>query len=129
MTKLPAQINLASKPDLKLLQEHLNEVLAAVHPGLKFSFGNGKFQPDGSGYEVKLQVIPAGGKPIEAKKMENDLQLMARAFNLDTTKVSPQGWRLVGWRAKAQKKPWVVSAPNGKQYIISDEIARKYFNK
>lgn len=122
-----------TKPVLRELRNQLQTLLDGTKyigtaQGLNdYTFELGNCSYSGGEATFKLKVLIKGGKSIE----EQDLEQMAKLSNLDTEKVAPlQGImvKLVGYNAKAYRRPWIVAAsPNGKRYGIDDDTAYMLF--
>ena len=77
----------------------------------------------------KLNVRVKGAKTQSQK----DLEDWAKIDNLDTTKIAKldgKDFSLSGFRRKARTKPYLIQdLKNGGEYIITTEVAKKYFGK
>ena len=115
-----------TKPVLRELRNQLDAILKSNGiDGYTFEVGNCSYS--GGEATFKLKVLIKGGKSVE----EQDLEQMAELSNLDTEKVAPlQGMmvKLVGYNAKAYRRPWIVKASsNGKRYGIDGDTAYMLF--
>jgi hypothetical protein len=102
-----------TKPVLRELRNQLDAILKSNGiDGYTFEVGNCSYK---------------GGKSVE----EQDLEQMARLDALDTDKTATIGGKpckLVGYKAKARKLPWIIQdLTNGSRYVIDDYTAKKYY--
>ena len=115
-----------TKPALRELRNQLNAVLNSNGiDGYTFELGNCRY--DGGEANFKLKVLINGAETSE----EKHLRQMAQLSDLDTDKVATlQGMKvsLVGYRAKARKRPWLIQdLTTAKQYILDDYQAKRLF--
>ena len=77
----------------------------------------------------KLVMRMKGGE----SQIQADLRRFAEFDNVDTTKIADvQGvkYSLVGYRRKAKARPYVVqNLQNNKEYIFTEEQAKRFFSK
>ena len=77
----------------------------------------------------KINLRMKGAK----SQSEKDLELYGNMDNLDLEKVSEldgKTYKLSGFRRKARSKPYLIKqVGTDKEYIITTEIAKKYFSK
>jgi len=122
-----------TKPVLRELRNQLQTLLDGTKyigtaQGLNdYTFELGNCSYSGGEATFKLKVLIKGGKSIE----EQDLEQMARLDALDTDKTATIGGKpckLVGYKAKARKLPWIIEKlTDGSRYAIDDYTAKKYF--
>jgi len=122
-----------TKPVLRELRNQLQTLLDGTKyigtaQGLNdYTFEIGNCSYSGGEATFKLKVLIKGGKSIE----EQDLEQMARLDALDTDKIAKIGGKpckLVGYKAKARKRPWIIeSLTDGSRYVIDDYTAKKYY--
>jgi len=122
-----------TKPVLRELRNQLQTLLDGTKyigtaQGLNdYTFELGNCSYSGGEATFKLKVLIKGGKSIE----EQDLEQMARLDALDTDKTATIGGKpckLVGYKAKARKLPWVIeNLTDGSRYVIDDYTAKKYY--
>jgi hypothetical protein len=122
-----------TKPVLRELRNQLQTLLDGTKyigtaQGLNdYTFELGNCSYSGGEATFKLKVLIKGGKSIE----EQDLEQMARLDALDTDKTATIGGKpckLVGYKAKARKLPWIIEKlTDGSRYVIDDYTAKKYF--
>ena len=89
--------------------------------------GSANFSDTEVTFKVNLRV--KGAKSQSEKELED----WAGIYKLDLTKVARldgKEFKLSGYRRRARKKPFLIKdLQNGGEYIISDDIAKKYFAK
>ena len=89
--------------------------------------GNASFNDDEVTFKLNLKV--KGAK----SQSEKDLELYSNLHNLDLDKVSEldgKTFKLSGFRRKARSKPYLIKQVcTDKEYIITTEVAKKYFSK
>lgn len=89
--------------------------------------GGANFSDTEVTFKVNLRV--KGAKSQSEKELED----WAGIYKLDLTKVARldgKEFKLSGYRRRARKKPFLIKdLQNGGEYIISDDIAKKYFAK
>ena len=122
-----------TKPVLRELRNQLQTLLDGTKyigtaQGLNdYTFELGNCSYSGGEATFKLKVLIKGGKSIE----EQDLEQMARLDALDTDKTATIGGKpckLVGYKAKARKLPWIIEKlTDGSRYVIDDYTAKKYY--
>ena len=122
-----------TKPVLRELRNQLQTLLDGTKyigtaQGLNdYTFEVGNCSYSGGEATFKLKVLIKGGKSVE----EQDLEQMARLDALDTDKTATIGGKpckLVGYKAKARKLPWVIeNLTDGSRYVIDDYTAKKYY--
>ena len=121
-----------TKPVLRELRNQLDAILNSDGytfrngiDGYTFEVGNCSYS--GGEATFKLKVLIKGGKSVE----EQDLEQMARLDALDTDKTATIGGKpckLVGYKAKARKLPWIIeNLTDGSRYVIDDYTAKKYY--
>jgi hypothetical protein len=89
--------------------------------------GNANFSDTEVTFKVNLRI--KGAKSQSEKELED----WAGIYKLDLNKVARldgKEFKLSGYRRRARKKPFLIKdLQNGGEYIISDDIAKKYFAK
>lgn len=115
-----------TKPQLKALREAMQKALDEANiEGISITVGSCTFGEGEADFKVK--ALLEGGKTKEQKDLEDVVHLYA----LDIDKVSSlQGMmvKLVGYKAKAYKRPWIVAtSPEGPRYAIDDNTAKRLF--
>lgn len=124
-----------TKPVLRELREQLQTLLDNIKyvgtaQGLdNYTFEIGNCTYEGGEATFKLNVLIKGAETVEQKLLRD----MAALNDLDTDKsASLQGMTvyLVGYKAKARKRPWVVAtSPNSQRYVIDNATAKRLFGK
>lgn len=122
-----------TKPVLRELRNQLQTLLdntkyIGTAQGLNdYTFELGNCSYSGGEATFKLKVLIKGGKSVE----EQDLEQMARLDALDPDKTATIGGKpckLVGYKAKARKLPWIIeNLTDGSRYVIDDYTAKKYY--
>ena len=89
--------------------------------------GNANFSDTEVTFKVNLRI--KGAKSQSEKELED----WAGIYKLDLNKVARldgKEFKLSGYRRRARKKPFLIKdLQNGGEYIISDDMAKKYFAK
>ena len=89
--------------------------------------GSANFSDTEVTFKVNLRI--KGAKSQSEKELED----WAGIYKLDLNKVARldgKEFKLSGYRRRARKKPFLIKdLQNGGEYIISDDIAKKYFAK
>jgi len=114
------------KPTARKIRDAMQEALdKADINGVTIEVGNCSYSGGEATY--KVQVLLDGAKTKE----EQDLEQMARLDALDTDKtatINGKPYKLVGYKAKARKLPWVIeNLTDGSRYVIDDYTAKKYY--
>ena len=114
---------------VKELRETLDNILRDNERLEQFNVtvGNASFNDDEATFKLNIRV--KGAK----SQSEKDLELYSNLHNLDLDKVSEldgKTFKLSGFRRKARSKPYLIKqVGTDKEYIITTEIAKKYFSK
>ncbi len=122
MEKLDRQI-------LKRVRETLNNILKDNERLEQFdvTVGNASFSDDEVTFKLNLKIK---GTKSQSQK---DLETFGEMDNLDLTKIAKldgKDFSLSGFRRKARSKPYLIQdLKNGGEYIITTEVAKKYFGK
>ena len=122
MEKLDRQI-------LKRVRETLDNILKDNERLEQFdvTVGNASFSDDEVTFKLNLKI--KGSK----SQTQKDLETFAEMDNLDLTKIAKldgKDFSLSGFRRKARTKPYLIQdLKNGGEYIITTEVAKKYFGK
>ena len=122
MEKLDRQI-------LKRVRETLDNILKDNERLEQFdvTVGNASFSDDEVTFKLNLKI--KGSK----SQTQKDLETFAEIDNLDLTKIAKldgKDFSLSGFRRKARIKPYLIQdLKNGGEYIITTEVAKKYFGK
>ena len=121
--------NVLTKEWVKELRETLNNILRDNERLEQFNVtvGNASFNDDEANFKLNIRV--KGAK----SQSEKDLELYGNMHNLDLDKVSEldgKTFQLSGFRRKARSKPYLIKQlGTDKEYIITTEVAKKYFSK
>ena len=122
MDKLDRQV-------LKRVRETLDNILRDNERLEQFdvTVGNASFSDDEVTFKLNLKI--KGSK----SQTQKDLEIFAEMDNLDLTKIAKldgKDFSLSGCRRKARIKPYLIQdLKNGGEYIITTEVAKKYFGK
>ncbi len=122
MEKLDRQI-------LKRVRETLDNILKDNERLEQFdvTVGNASFSDDEVTFKLNLKI--KGSK----SQTQKDLETFAEMDNLDLTKIAKldgKDFSLSGFRRKARTKPYLIQdLKNGGEYIITTDVAKKYFGK
>ncbi len=122
MDKLDRQV-------LKRVRETLDNILRDNERLEQFdvTVGNASFSDDEVTFKINLKI--KGAK----SQSQKDLETFGEMDNLDLTKIAKldgKDFSLSGFRRKARSKPYLIQdLKNGGEYIITTEVAKKYFGK
>lgn len=113
---------------LSTIRAEMKAALADVEAkfGVRFDLnGSIGYQAD----QFTLRVVCAIPS-LNTARRDDDLAMMAKSYNLDTNKVSHDGFKLVGFNARARARPWVVrKVATGKEYIMKTDAVEARFGK
>jgi hypothetical protein len=113
---------------LTTIRADMKAALADVEAkfGVRFDLnGSMSYQADQFSMRV-VCAIPS----LNTAKRDNDLAMMAKSYNLDLKKTSFDGFKLVGFNARARARPWVVrKVSTGKEYIMRYDAVEARFGK
>jgi len=105
------------------LQTHLLKNM----DGFEVEVGSANFNDTEVTFKVNLRLK---GAKTQSQK---DLEEYAEMYKLDLSKIAKldgKDFSLSGYRRKARTKPFLIQdLKNGGEYIITTEIAKKYFAK
>ena len=105
------------------LQTHLLKNM----DGFEVEVGSANFNDTEVTFKLNLRLK---GAKTQSQK---DLEDYAEMYKLDLTKIAKldgKDFSLSGYRRKARSKPFLIQdLKNGGEYIITTEIAKKYFAK
>ena len=111
----------------RCLDHKLSEIASWVDNGYDVTIGNGSFNDDEVTFKLNIKIK---GSKTQAQK---DLETYGGMDNLDLTKIAKldgKDFSLSGFRRKARTKPYLIQdLKNGGEYIITTEVAKKYFGK
>ncbi len=110
-----------TKQNLQALRNQLNEVLAnAGIEGIEFEVGNMRFTDTHA--DIKLKATISGAPTKEQTALRDS----AHVWGLDTNKSGPRGEKLVGYKSRNRKYPFIFER-NGSQYKCGLDQAKRYF--
>ena len=111
----------------RALDHKLSEVASWIDDSYTIAIGNGSYNADEVTFKLNVRVK---GAKTQSQK---DLEDWAKIDNLDTTKIAKldgKDFSLSGFRRKSRTKPYLMQdLKNGGEYIITTEIAKKYFSR
>ena len=109
----------------KQMQNSLN--LFADKTDIQIEVGNCSYR--GGEATFKVKVLMEGAKTRE----QEDLEYYAELYKLDLTKIAKlmgEDMSLVGYKARARKKPWVLQRlRDGAEFVCEDRLASQFFKK
>ena len=109
----------------KQMQNSLN--LFADKTDIQIEVGNCSYRGGEATFKVKCLV--EGAKTRE----QEDLEYYAELYKLDLTKIAKlmgEDMSLVGYKARARKKPWVLQRlRDGAEFVCEDRLASQFFKK
>ena len=120
---------LLNRKMVKDLRANLDDALSDNESLRQFivEVGGANFSDTEVTFKVNLRVYG------EKSQSEKDLEDFASMDKLDITKVATldgKEFKLSGFRRKARTKPYLIQdLKNGGEYIITTEVAKKYFGK
>jgi|TARA_R100000482_G_scaffold124903_1_gene79782 hypothetical protein len=122
-----------TKPMLRNIRMTLQEVLDAECKTdkipFKFTLGNCTFEEDQAKFQLIVTFKGTTPQDIQRKKEYEDLQQMAKFFDIDLLKKHPR-YTLVGYKSKARTKPWIITDnQRSGEFIITDDQAKTLFGK
>ena len=109
----------------KQMQNALN--MFADKTDIQIEVGNCSYR--GGEATFKVKVLMEGAKTRE----QEDLEYYAELHNLDLTKIAKlmgEDMSLVGYKARARKKPWVLQRlRDGAEFVCEDRLVSQFFKK
>ena len=109
----------------KQMQNSLN--LFADKTDIQIEVGNCSYR--GGEATFKVKVLMEGAKTRE----QEDLEYYAELHKIDLTKIAKlqgEDMSLVGYKARARKKPWVLQRlRDGAEFVCEDRLASQFFKK
>ena len=109
----------------KQMQNSLS--LFADKTDIQIEVGNCSYR--GGEATFKVQGLMEGAKTRE----QEDLEYYAELHKLDLTKIAKlqgEDMSLVGYKARARKKPWVLQRlRDGAEFVCEDRLASQFFKK
>jgi hypothetical protein len=123
-----------TKPILKNVREIFDESLKRYVNEMydnkfEFQLGNCSFSEDQAKFQLIVTFKGTTPQDIQRKKEYEDLQQMAKFFDIDLLKKHPR-YTLVGYKSKARTKPWIITDnQRSGEFIITDDQAKTLFGK
>jgi len=118
---------LLNKTIVKDLRETLQKHLLKSMNEFEITVGNASFNDTEVTFKLNLRLK---GAKTQSQK---DLEFYGNMDNLDLTKIAKldgKDFSLSGFRRKARSKPYIIQdLKSGGEYIITTDIAKKYFGK
>jgi len=118
---------LLNRKIVKDLRETLQTHLLKSMNEFEVNVGNASFNDTEVTFKLNLRLK---GAKTQSQK---DLEEYAEMYKLDLSKIANldgKDFSLSGYRRKARSKPFLIQdLKNGGEYIITTEIAKKYFAK
>jgi len=118
---------LLNKKIVKDLRDTLQTHLLKSINEFEVNVGNASFNDTEVTFKLNLRLK---GAKTQSQK---DLEEYAEMYKLDLSKIANldgKDFSLSGYRRKARSKPFLIQdLKNGGEYIITTEIAKKYFAK
>ena len=106
----------------KQMQNALN--MFADKTDIQIEVGNCSYRGGEATYKVK--VLMEGAKTRE----QEDLEFYAELHKLDLTLTMGEDMQLVGYKARARKKPWILKRlRDGAEFVADTNLIEKFFNK
>ena len=128
MTELNKQTVKELRSTLQNFIDHkLSEVASWVEDRYDVKVGNASFD----NYEVTFKLT-LRAKDVESKE-SMDLNRYADLYNVEPQKVADVHgikYKLVGFRVKARKQPFIVlNLTNNKEYLFTEDMGKRFFGK
>jgi len=120
---------LIDKKTCQVLRNELQKVNdnSSLNDKYDITVGNASFDSQEVTFKVTLRL-----KNVESKE-SMDLNRYADLYNVEPQKVADVHgikYKLVGYRAKARKQPFIVlNLTNNKEYLFTEDLGRKHFGK
>ena len=128
MDKLNTRIVEELRETLQRCLDHKLSEMASWTDGFDFELLRGGTYTN-TDTTFKVYVKLRGSKT----QTQRDLETFGEMDNLDLTKIAKldgKDFSLSGFRRKARTKPYLIQdLKNGGEYIITTEVAKKYFGK
>ena len=118
-----------TRQQLNTLRKQMQSVLdqdfsTADLPDIKIEVGNCSYRGGEATYKVK--VLMEGAKTRE----QEDLEYYAELHKLDLTLTMGEDMQLVGYKARARKKPWVLKRlRDGAEFVADTNLVERHFKK
>ena len=117
-----------TRSQLNLLRKQLQAALDDANlSDIKIEVGNCSYRGGEATFKVKCLV--EGAKTRE----QEDLEFYAELHKLDLTKIAKlmgEDMSLVGYKARARKKPWVLQRlRDGAEFVADTNLIEKFYKK
>ena len=118
-----------TRKQLNDLRKQMQNALSlfADKTDIQIEVGNCSYR--GGEATFKVKVLMEGAKTRE----QEDLEYYAELHKLDLTKIAKlqgEDMSLVGYKARARKKPWVLQRlRDGAEFVCEDRLASQFFKK
>ena len=114
------------KLEQKYQQKYLED-LKALDDNYDITVGNASFDSHEVTFKLTLRL-----KNVESK-YSMDLDRYADLYNVEPQKVADVHgikYKLVGYRVKARKQPFIVlNLTNNKEYLFTEDMGKRFFRK
>tara|TARA_R100001460_G_C3476712_1_gene167839 strand:+ start:195 stop:578 length:384 start_codon:yes stop_codon:yes gene_type:complete len=120
---------LIDKKTCQVLRNELQKVNdnSSLNDKYDITVGNASFDSQEVTFKVTLRL-----KNVESKE-SMDLNRYADLYNVEPQKVADVHgikYKLVGYRAKARKQPFIVlNLTNNKEYLFTEDMGKRFFKK
>ena len=124
---------LLDKKTCQVLRKELQRVIEeskdydSLNKQFDIKVGNASFDSQEVTFKLTLRL-----KNVESK-YSMDLDRYANLYNVEPQKVADVHgikYKLVGYRVKARKQPFIVlNLTNNKEYLFTEDLGRKHFGK
>ena len=114
-----------TRSQLNLLREQLQAALDAANlSDIKIEVGNCSYRGGEATFKVKCLI--EGAKTRE----QEDLEYYAELHKLDLTLTMGEDMQLVGYKARARKKPWILKRlRDGAEFVADTNLVERHFKK
>lgn len=118
-----------TRKQLDTIRKQMQNALSlfADKTDIQIEVGNCSYR--GGEATFKVKVLMEGAKTRE----QEDLEYYAELHKLDLTKIAKlqgEDMSLVGYKARARKKPWVLQRlRDGAEFVCEDRLASQFFKK
>ena len=114
-----------TRSQLNLLRKQLQAALDAANlSDIKIEVGNCSYR--GGEATFKVKVLMEGAKTRE----QEDLEYYAELHKLDLTLTMGEDMQLVGYKARARKKPWILKRlRDGAEFVADTNLVERHFKK
>ena len=109
----------------KGMQSALDSITNGTHlSNITFEVGNCSYR--GGEATFKVKVLMEGAKTRE----QEDLEFYAELHKLDLTLTMGEDMQLVGYKARARKKPWILKRlRDGAEFVADTNLVERHFKK